>query len=59
MILMLQPSHDNRSSNAVIFASILLEELKAYLQYTANPNDEVIKAYMCTSNNVISNFSYF
>ena len=37
MILMLQPPHDNLSSNAVIFASILPEELKAYLQYTTNP----------------------
>ena len=57
MILMLQPPHDNLSSNAVIFASILPEELKAYLQYTTNPIDEVIKAYMCISNKVISNFS--
>ena len=57
MILMLQPPHDNLSSNALIFASILPEELKAYLRYTTNPIDEVIKAYMCISNKVISNFS--
>ena len=59
MILMLQPYRDNRSSNAVIFASILPEELKAYLQYTTNPIDEVIEAFMHISSKMIFNFSYF
>ena len=58
-ILMLQPYRDNRSSNAVIFASILPEELKAYLQYTTNPIDEVIEAFMHISSKMIFNFSYF
>ena len=56
MILMLQPPHDNLSSNAVIFASILPEELRPYLEYTTHPIDEVIKVYMCISNKVIFNF---